>query len=267
MKRQKRLGTFLSGMLAGAMLLGCGTAAFAAAGGSVSFGTMGLKSISGKTVVEPGDTITNATGCEIPAAIVYTDEAGGDNTYIHIRTVGQAMDMPIDYEGNMIYMGGKPGGLDDITITEFPTFTDPTALNAVGSKAAYYTEVEPYWPTDEERSQIFRDKTHIISNGAGGSMSYTEEGEYLSLSITNNTEVNMYLTMRCPDPYYSNVERFPTTLVPAGQTVVRTFLVGEYTGYTYPRHIEYSVYYVQSASVDPMEKTDVTISAVSFEKK
>ena len=165
MRQNKQLGTFLSGMLAGAILLGCGTAALAA-GGAVSFGTMGLKSISGKTVAEPGETITNAVGCQIPAAIVYTDEAGGDNTYIHIRTVGQALDLPIDYEDNMIYLGGKPAGLDDITITEFPTFTDPTALNAVGSKAAYYTEIEPYWPTDKERGRIYDDKTHVISNGA-----------------------------------------------------------------------------------------------------
>lgn len=54
-------------MLAGAMLLGCGTAALAA-GGGITFGAMGVKTLSGKTVVEPGETVVNATGCEIPAA-------------------------------------------------------------------------------------------------------------------------------------------------------------------------------------------------------
>lgn len=263
MKKQKRLGTFLSGMLAGAILLGCGTAALAA-GGAVSFGTMGLKSISGKTVAEPGETITNAVGCQIPAAIVYTDEAGGDNTYIHIRTVGQALDLPIDYEDNMIYLGGKPAGLDDITITEFPTFTAPTALSAPGSKAVHFTEVEPCWPDREDWGSIYSNGTRMISNGAFGSLSYPLNEKYLSLSITNNTETDMYLTMRCPDPYYSNIEKFPATLVPAGETVVRTFQVGEYTGYAYPRSINYNVYYLENSGIDRREKTDVTISAVSF---
>ena len=266
MKQKKILGAFLSGMLAGAVLLACGSAALAA-GGSVNFGTMGLRTFRGKTVVKAGDTITNATGCEIPSTIVYTDEKGGDNTYLHIRTVGEALDIPVDWADGTVYLGGKPGGLSDITVTESPTYSAPTALSAAGAKASHYTEVEPYWPTQKETGRIYDNESRLISGGADGAIGYPGAGKYVSLSITNNTETDMYLLMRCCDPYGVDIESFPTTLIPAGKTVVRTFLAGEYTGYTDPRQISYYADYVQSSplSGSPVH-TDVTISAVSFSK-
>lgn len=264
MKKQKRLGTFLSGMLAGAMLLGCGSAALAAAGGNVKFGSVGLKTISGKTVVEAGDTITNAKDCEIPAAIIYTDEAGGDNTYIHLRTIGEALELPVDWEAGMVYLGGKPGGLSDITIGGSEPDHSNLPLNAAGAKAAHYTEVEPYWPTEKEITGTYSKDSHIVGLAAGGGFGPANNGEYLSLSITNNTGKDMYLSMRSPHLFHTRFERFPSTLVPAGKTVIRTFQAGTYDGYLYPREIDYSVYFVEDESHN--EKVDVTISAVNFIK-
>lgn len=264
MKKQKRLGTFLSGMLAGAMLLSCGSAALAAAGGNVRFGSVGLKTISGKTVVEAGATITNANGCKIPAAIVYTDEAGGDNTYIHLRTVGEALELPVDWENGMVYLGGKSGGLSDITIGGEGSDHSNLPLNVPGAKAAHYTEVEPYWPADREITGVYSKDSHIVGLAAGGSLGPADNGEYLSLSVTNNTGKDMYLSVRSPYLFQTRFERFPSTLVPAGKTVIRTFQAGTYTGYLYPREIDYSVYFVEDSSLG--KTVDVTINAVNFVK-
>lgn len=264
MKKQKRLGTFLSGMLAGAILLGCGSAALAATGGSVKFGSVGLKTVSGKTVIAAGDTITNANGCQIPSAIVYTDELGGDNTYIHLRTVGQALELPVDWEEGTVYLGGKPGGLSNIVVgSQEPDFSS-LPLHAAGSKAAHYTEVEPYWPTREEITGFYSRNTHYVGHSASGGLGPVDNGEYLSLSITNNTKEDMYLAVRCPYPIPIRAEMFPNTLVPAGKTVVRTFQSGTYGGYLYPRGIDYNVYFVDHGGVK--EPVDVTINAVDFVK-
>ncbi len=274
MKKRDRLGAFLSGMLAGAMLLGCGTVALAA-GGGVTFGTTGLKTIGGKTVVEPGDTVTNATGCEIPATILYTDEKGGGNTYVHIGTVAQALEIPIDWENSMIYLGGK--SLSNVAIdAPMPDWSE-LKLNNAGAKAAHYTEVEPYWPTEEEIMGSYGIESRRISDGAGGSFGPVAKqedeegylslnGEYLSLSVTNNTQHDMLLAMRCPRLFYLLNDVFGTTLVPAGETVVRTFQAGEYTGYLSPREIWYNVYFLDH-DVGRTEMVDITVSAVSFSRQ
>lgn len=263
MKKQKRLGTFLSGMLAGAMLLGCGSAAMAAtAGGNISFGSVGIKTVSGQTAVEAGDTILNANGIEIPAAIVYTDEAGGGNTYVHLRTVGDALELPVDWENGVIYLGGKPGSTSNIVVGERKPDRSNLPLNGAGATAAHYTEVEPYWPAESEIIGTDSKNTHITGLAAGGSLGPAENGEYLSLSITNNTKEDMYLSMRSPYLFYTLFERLPSTLVPAGETVVRTFRAGAYTGCLYPRELDYGVYFLDEASLG--KPVDVTINAVQF---
>lgn len=267
MKKREKLSAFLSGMLAGAMLLGCGTMALAT-GGGVTFGTMGIKTIGNKTVVEPGDTVTNAAGCEIPATILYTDEKGGGNTYVHIGTVAQALEIPIDWEDNTVYLGGKSRG--NVVIDAAKPDWSELKLNNVGAKAANYTEVEPYWPTKEEIMGSYGIGSRRISDGAGGSFGPIAKGdgngEYLSLSVTNNTQHDMYLTMRSPRLFYLLNDSLGTTLVPAGETVIRTFQAGEYTGYLSPREIWYNVYFLDH-DVGRTEMVDITTSAVSFSKQ
>ena len=81
MKQHKNLISFFSGILTVALLLACGTAALAATGGTVTFGTVSL-SINGDTVLEKGETLLNDAGCAVPSTILYTDENGGGTTYV-----------------------------------------------------------------------------------------------------------------------------------------------------------------------------------------
>lgn len=264
---KRGLGIFLSGVLAGAMLLGCGTAALAA-GGGVTFGAMGLKTISGKTVVEPGERIMNASGCEIPAAIIYTDEKGCGNTYLHVRTVAQALELPVDWEKDMIYLGGKPG---DMTVQQGVTGVDEVSMNLpktrVRSKAGRYTEIEPYWPAKEEITGTFDDASHIVASAVGGSFGPADgNGGYLSLSITNHSKSDLRLVLRSPRAFSMFQDSIPATIVPAGETVIRTFSEEPYAGYLYPGELQYMVYFNGYAPPEANSKLDVTISTVSFEK-
>lgn len=183
----KRTSAFLAGLLSGVMLMGCAGAAFAAASGSVRFGAMGL-AINAKTVITAGETVKDAKGCEIPSTIVYTNELGGDTTYLPIRKISELMDIPVSYQDGMVYLGYTPASGDSVSIG---TLGDDEvwakrSLHQAGAKAGPYTELEPYWPTEEEiTGWSVRDA--VLSGGPTvGDTYYPLGGEgYCAISVTN----------------------------------------------------------------------------------
>ena len=262
MGKSKQKGTFISGMLTGAILLGCGTAALAA-GGTVSFGTMGLTGVMGQTVVKAGEPLTNASGQEIPATIIYTDSAGGGNTYVPIRVVSELVDLPVDWEQDMIYLGGK--SVDPVVSVG----GDPAPAEGiqVGAKAGPYTEVAPYWPAQEEITTSYDLNSHIIStSGAAGSGAAESRGGYLSLSVTNNTKYNLRLSARSPRAITGLFDRFSSVAIAPGETVIRTFKAEQYTGYLYQRDIAYEVNFDSVDRPDGDTPVDVTVSCVTFQR-
>lgn len=266
MKKNSKWGPFLAGMLAGAMLLGCGTAALAANAGGVSFGKMELK-VMGKTAVAAGETATNAAGCQIPSTLLYTDETGGGTTYVPLRTFSELLEIPLDWENDTIYLGGKPGKVEVNFDAQGP---DPVSANRpktqVGAKAGPYTEVEPYWPEKEEILGTFEEDTRVIaSSGAGGSATTDPyKGGDISISITNNTQWSLRFTVRSPHIFSTQDDVLPSTIIPAGETVIRTFHAGEYDGWLYQQGLVYRVNFDGAMPPSPDSKVDVTISAVHF---
>lgn len=233
MKKHNRWSTFLSGMLTGALLVGGGTAALAAAGGSVSFGSMGL-TVNGKTSITAGETLTNAAGCEIPSTIVYTDEKGGGTTYIPVRQFSEMLNIPVDWAEGMIYLGDKPGG--SVTITGTGDSADPIwteqPLHQAGAQVGDFTEVEPILPANDKilKYSIW-DEAMTENGGTLSSAAYDvfpDEGGYCSISVTNQTTAP--LRMRVFSNSTITLDYFPDTIVPAGETVTRTFRAGAYTG-------------------------------------
>lgn len=252
MKQHTRRNAFIGGMLSAVLLLGCGTAAFAAGGGSMSIGSLGLM-VNGKTVIKAGDQVTNPTGQKIPAAITYTDAAGGGNTYLPIRTISELLDIPVSWENNTIYLGEKPGSTSPaITFLNPSDPGDPdyrnqpgdssiTAKTQVGSQAGPYTEVEPFWPDADNDSQLIRSAHDEYTSQVGGiGNTYNPvfyEGQCFSISIKNETEYPLVLYIASLSTMTR--EKFPSTVVPAGETVIRTFRAGPhgsavgYPGITY----------------------------------
>ena len=250
------------GMLAGVMLMSCGAAALAASGG-VTFGTAGL-TINGRTVIQAGEAITNSNGCEIPSAITYTDVKGGGNTYVPIRTFSELLDIPVSWEQGMVYLGYTPSELaGDLIISDGSHDAEGLPLHRAGLKAGPYTEVEPYWPSEDEINQVLMNKPVKSSERylEGGNWRPVEDEGYFALSITNTTGRDLILSVRSPATI--TTDSFPETVVPAGETVVRTFYVAPYTGGLSPRQFTFDLRGAP-LSVDGDSSLSATVWLVSF---
>ena len=263
MKKWENVRTFLSGMLAAALIMGCGTAALAAGSGKMSAGSMGVL-INRVNVIRAGDKATNANGKKIPATIVYTDEAGGDNTYLPIRTISELLDIPVTWKDNNIYLGLAPAGPGKTTITSENSI--PTALRHIGAKAGPYTEMSPRWSEDYTNAAgcllggIRMRQTTAVSGSIDTLM---DKGGYYSISVTNNTKHPMIFTLSSVSTITQ--DPFPATVIPAGETVVRTFQVEACKNAVGLPPLEYHIGF-DTSTVSPRTEADITLSARGFSK-
>lgn len=268
MKNKRKLSAFIAGMLSGVMLIGCGTAALAATGGEVTFGRMGL-TINGRAVIQAEETMVNANGCEIPSAIVYTDEQGGDTTYLSIRAISELLDIPVSWEPGMVYLGYKPSSGSDITISNSigsPELWAERPLHRAGAKAGPYTELEPYWPSEEEVESWKLLNVPLSDRFSAGGTYYPLEGEgYCAISVTNTTGRDLVFSISCPATITRDY--FPDTVIPAGETAVRTFYAAPYTGGLFQRGLTFAL------RCDPVfadgeikDTVSATVSMVGFTK-
>lgn len=274
MKQNKKLSTFLSGVLAGAMLVACGTSAFAAAGGgSVRFNTVNM-AINQKTVISAGDTLTTDAGCQIPSTITYTDELGRDTTYLPVRSFSEMLNIPVTWKSNTAWLGYGPPSSNDVTVSvgtgsngsrEENIWAD-VPLHRAGATAGTFTEVEPVWPANDKITcYLARDKYMSASFAVGGGTYYPyDEDGYFSVSVTNHTDRDLLLSVS----YVATItdKEFPLTLVPAGQTVIRTFRAEAYTGGLYQLQPGFSFLLRDDMSQpNAMDTVSATVNIVSFD--
>lgn len=263
---KKRIGTFVSGLLAGAMLAACGTAAFAAGAGNLRFNAVDM-AINGKTVIKAGDAVTTAAGGEVPSTITYTDELGRDTTYLPIRTFSKLLDIPVTWKAGTIYLGYLPS--DNVTITwgdegaPDPIWSEQP-LHRAGAKAGVFTEVEPVWPVNDKiTSYSARDESMSASFAVGGRYNpFGAEGGYCSVRITNNGTSPAALSIDCVSTITK--DSFPQTIVPAGQTVIRTFRADAYTGGLHQPALSFTLNN-DSRAENSMDEVSATVSVVSFD--
>ena len=265
MKQHKNLISFFSGILTVALLLACGTAALAATGGTVTFGTVSL-SINGDTVLEKGETLLNDAGCAVPSTILYTDENGGGTTYVPLAALSRWLDIPVAWDGSERAVSlGKGSGTStpDVSIGngEESSIWETQPLHQVGAQAGPYTEQEPYWPQLTERTSFFPATTFSSKLSVSDTFTPRAEDGYLSISVTNHSDCPLIWVVKANSTITS--ERFPSTVVPAGETMVRTFSAAEIPDYLYDTGLSVSL------NVDPMHDSidtvvNATIEAVHF---
>lgn len=275
--KRSQFKAFICGMLATVLLLACGTVTFAANGGNISVGSAGVL-INRMSVVEPGDKVTNANGKEIPATIVYTDEMGGGNTYLPIRTISEMLDIPVTWENGNIYLGLKPDTEAPPTITVFnpsnpddpddqskPGDSAVTARTQVGFKAGPYTEIEPYWPDDSQVDGCMLENIRMRqTTSVGGAIDpLLNQGGYFSISITNNTQYPMIFSLVSVSTITK--DPFPVTTVPAGETVIRTFQVDACKNPMGQPNLEYSLHFAPF-TIPSRTEADITLSVTGFQK-
>lgn len=258
MKNRKMLTTFIAGVLAGVMLIGGGTAALAAEVGSLRLSNLGL-TINHKAVIQPGEGIPSAAGQVLPSSISYTGEDGTETVYMPIETVAQLLNIPVYREKDRVWLGLKPystGTAGSVILTDgsgqvlaaideegndvTATATAPELpappwvnmpLHRAGTAVGGLTEVEPCWPAlDQIRYYPVLEETitSISSITARYREALPAEGGTCALRVTNHTQVPLALKVSSLSTITE--ETFSYTLVPAGETVVRTFSAGACTG-------------------------------------
>ena len=85
MKKEK-ITSFLSGVVSCTLVLGLATTALAATG-NMSFGRVNVR-LNSEEVFAQGEELRTDAGQAIPSSITYTDETGGDTTYVPLKAVG-----------------------------------------------------------------------------------------------------------------------------------------------------------------------------------
>lgn len=113
---RKRLLTFLSGVLAAALVFGLSLTALAA-GGAVTFNTVGLM-VNGRQVARAGEELTLDSGATIPSVILYTDDLGGGTTYLPARSLAEALGVEVGWDAasGSVTVGGAPA----VSVTPAP---------------------------------------------------------------------------------------------------------------------------------------------------
>ena len=136
MKKEK-ITSFLSGVVSCTL----------AATGNMSFGRVNVR-LNSEEVFAQGEELRTDAGQAIPSSITYTDETGGDTTYVPLSYLSRLLDTPVgwDQASKTVKLGysaalpgdGKPGsGGIGFEETDNPStgLTD-LPLKAVGSVAA-----------------------------------------------------------------------------------------------------------------------------------
>ena len=267
MKHTHNVGSFLCGMLTTALLLTGTVGAMAAAGGSVSFGALNL-GINGDVVMEKGAALTaGEAGTKVPSSILYTDETGGGTTYVPLAFISQMLDIPVTWDGGTgtVWLGYPPSE-DDTKIEFGKPKEDPIwetqPLHQAGAQAGLYTELEPYWPTQEEITGSHAREEYFVSPSVVSDTYQPLSGRCFALSITNQSDVPLILSMAAESTITK--DWFPDTVIPVGETVVRTFQMEEYTGVLNPPDISFRLVYDRTLS-GLRNEIRATVSAVDFQ--
>ncbi len=271
MMKKEKITSFLSGVVSCTLVLGLATTALAATG-TVSFGRVNVR-LNSEEVFAQGEELRTEAGQAIPSSITYTDETGGDTTYVPLSYLSRLLDTQVgwDQASKTVKLGydatlpgdGKPGS-GDIVIEE----TDnPSAgltglpLKAVGSVAAPFQEVEPITTDDMKQgiSYAIAPTDYTSQEGYENAVPMAVgNGEYCSVTVTNHNSYPLLFTL---GRAYNQGSDEIHTHIPAGQTVTRTVkFEKDPDALTNPKLLVAVGYY------EAIEDMHISIKAVQFSK-
>ena len=270
MKKEK-ITSFLSGVVSCTLVLGLATTALAATG-NMSFGRVNVR-LNSEEVFAQGEELRTDSGQAIPSSITYTDETGGDTTYVPLSYLSRLLDTPVgwDQASKTVKLGysaalpgdGKPGsGGIGFEETDNPSagLTD-LPLKAVGSVAAPFQEVEPIPTDDMDRgiSYAIAPTDYTSQEGYENAVPMSVgNGEYCSVTVTNHNSYPLLFTL---GRAYNQGSDEIYTHIPAGQTVTRTVkFEKDPNALTSPKLLVAVGYY------EAIEDMHISIKAVQFSK-
>lgn len=267
----KKLRTFLSGMLAMAMIVSLTSTAFAAVTGQVSFNQTGIR-LFGESKVTAGESYRTANGQEVPSVITYTDAAGGKTNYLSVRQVSDLLDAEVSWnaENNSVDIAAYNGAyvkphVDIIRVEAGEEIPSPYPYQAeLGVSHGAFTEIDPSTvnTSGEPASTLLRD-TRITADRTGfPTLSYgfhPAAGKYVVFQVTNNgTETQAVTVERVKTVSNNRTEPFTTVTLTPGQTVTRAFSISS-DSTQLERTLEFGV--------DPIDRPngiDITVSLMQY---
>ncbi len=248
MKKHRRYPAFFGGMIITFLLCTTVTTALAASG-TVTFNAVNLF-FNGMQVSKKDETLKTASGADIPSTILYTDDNGGNTTYVPIGKIAEAYQLPINWDEST----------DKVT---------------VGVDGKLQLHAGPSWSTEWTLNDWFKEVKSIIPQGgttvlASVNHRSTEpfsadvpltngNGRYVSVTVTNHNTKSVVFTLGHRDDV--NIFHFDAE-IPAGTTMTRTVEVISPEDQAY-NSLNVSVGYPYFAS-DLLAPIDITVSAVQF---
>lgn len=270
MMKKEKITSFLSGVVSCTLVLGLVTTALAATG-NVSFGRVNVR-LNSKEVFAQGDELRTDAGRAIPSSITYTDETGGDTTYVPLSYLSRLLDTPVSWDqaSRTVKLGysaappgdGKPGSGGSLVETDDPSAgLTALPLHAVGSVAAPFQEVEPITTDDMKQgiSYAIAPTDYTSQEGYENAVSMAAgNGEYCSVTVTNHNSYPLLFTL---GRAYNQGSDEIHTHIPAGQTVTRTVkFEKDPDALTNPKLLVAVGYY------EAIEDMHISIKAVQFSK-
>lgn len=237
---KRRLPTFLTGALTGALAVGLVTSALAASG-AVRLGAPEIQfwGAPDAQTISHGETYEAENGAQVPAAVTYVDERGGGTTYVSLRKVAELLDAPLfwDEEESRILFAALPADMNQVSTEvgvdtpQNETYpTEPT----LGVTAGGFTEVAPLVEKTGRETRLL-EETQFSSKTGFVKQSYQifePYGCYVEFTVTNHGEP---VTMAVSRPYHNfngtPVEKFTTIQLGTGETVTRAFRMEPGTPY------------------------------------
>lgn len=259
----KNLKSFLSGMLAIAMIMALSGSAFAAAE-KLQTGTGGIV-VMDQVKVKPGEEYV-VEGKKIPAVVTYSDASGKVHNYVPVDMISDYLDIPISWseERNSVVLGPTAEGAKyHITTSDDP---DNPIRNSIvktpvfGARVGPITEIDPKTvDTSEKPLLILEDETKVETYTGFDSTvrANAMHGKHLVLTITNNGTNS--LISRAGRTYTLNgFEGLSSVKIEPGQTLVRAFEIDDEVDRIRNNFVSSIMQYYNT------EKFNVTVSLMQY---
>lgn len=226
MKKSGKISTFLSGMLAMAMVMAL-TGAALAKSGAVTFNQAGI-TLFGEVKVQKGQDFQAPNGQSVPSVITYEDEAGGKTNYLSVRQLSELLDADIAWNSETGNVDIAPHGKSNIVVTSWDNDDVPElpAVPEYGTVAGPFKEIDPATVDTNGRYESAFENERFTSSHYGLTFKIPvaeESGRYIVIDVTNNGEEDRAVRVWRPITIGARYEPFTEVKVAPGQTLRRAF--------------------------------------------
>lgn len=166
----------------------------------------------GRTQIEKGEDFTAKNGQEVPASILYVDEAGGTSNFLSVSKIAEILDADIKWNGR------------EQTV-DFGTATTPGA-NVVNFPFEELTPQGAVQQADDAEAWL---KNAVFQSESAFNQTFycpPRFGEFIIVKVANHGEKPVSFAVS-RDKTIGNQQPFPTDVIQPGEAATRIFSINE----------------------------------------